>query len=108
MTPRTAVQSRTTKPLYAVGAGGVMTRVEEQLTIGCTAEAFLGFVMDVERYAQVDDKLRTVFWVRRDGDLTEFAFRPALPGVPFPQPKAVARMRLTPGRRIDIRLAPCP
>ncbi|MEU7225683.1 SRPBCC family protein [Streptomyces chrestomyceticus] len=85
-----------------------MIRVEEQLTIGCTAEAFLGFVMDVERYAEVDDKLRTVYWVRRNGHLTEFAFRPALPGVPFSQPKAVAQMRLTPGERIDIRLAPLP
>ncbi|MFG2891066.1 SRPBCC family protein [Streptomyces sp. NPDC048248] len=85
-----------------------MTRVEERLTIDCTPEAFLDFVMDIERYAQVDDKLRAISCVRRDGNSTEFTFRPKLPGVPLPQPKATAQMRLTPRERIDIRLAPPP
>lgn len=85
-----------------------MTRVEERLTIGCTPEAFLDFVMDIERYVEVDDKLSAISCVRREGNSTEFTFRPKLPGVPLPQPKAVAQMRLTPGERIDIRLAPPP
>ncbi|GHE98185.1 SRPBCC family protein [Streptomyces fumanus] len=85
-----------------------MVKVEKQLTIACTPEAFLDFVMDVERYIDVDDKIASISWVRRDGNLLEFKFQPRLPGLPLPEPKAVAQMRLTPGKCIDIELAPLP
>ncbi|HET8682808.1 MAG TPA: hypothetical protein VFM54_13205 [Micromonosporaceae bacterium] len=77
-------------------------------TIGCTPETYLEFVMDVERYREVDDKLGPIAWVRREGNLTEFKFRPRLPGMNVPEPYAISQMRLTPGRHIDIRLAPLP
>ncbi|GAA3821611.1 SRPBCC family protein [Streptomyces phyllanthi] len=75
-------------------------------TFPCTPDELLDFVMDVERYALVDRRIRPVRWARRDGDLLEFAFRPRLAGIPGPG--TVARVRLTPGRRIDVALAPPP
>jgi len=75
-------------------------------TIACTPDEFLEFVMDIERYAQVDKKISPILWQRREGDLLEFACRPTLAGLP--QPKVVQQARLTPGRRIDISLSPLP
>ncbi|KAB2346084.1 SRPBCC family protein [Actinomadura rudentiformis] len=75
-------------------------------TISCTPDELLEFVMDVERYAQIDKKIRPIRCVRRDGDLTEFGFRPSVAGLPGPP--TVSQMRRTPGERIDIRLAPPP
>lgn len=49
-------------------------------TIHCKPDDLIEFVMDIERYAEVDAKIRPVTWARRDGDLTEVAFRPKLPG----------------------------
>lgn len=83
-----------------------MLTVQATETISCTPEELLDFVMDVERYAQVDSKIRPVRWSRREGGLTEFCFRPKLAGLPAPP--AVAQMRLTPGERVDIVLAPSP
>lgn len=83
-----------------------MLTVEVTEKISCTPDELLEFVMDVERYAQVDRKIRPVQWARRDGNLTEFCFRPRLVGIPAPP--SVAQMRLTPGKRIDITLAPPP
>ena len=77
-------------------------------TIRCTPEAFLGMVMDIERYAEVDDKIRPVYWSRRTGNVLEFQFRPKLPGLPFPAPKLVQRVELTPRERVDITNAPLP
>jgi hypothetical protein len=85
-----------------------MVRVEVERTIGCTPEVFLEFVMDVDRYTEVDDKIGPITWVRRHGDMTEFKFQPKLPGLSLPEPKSVSQMRLTPGERIDVRLAPPP
>lgn len=75
-------------------------------TVACTPPEFLEFVMDIERYAEVDDKIKPILWSNRDGDVVEFACRPKLAGLR--QPKVVQRVRLTPGRRIDISLAPLP
>lgn len=83
-----------------------MLTVEVTETFPCPPDELLDFVMDVERYALVDRKLRPVLWARREADVVEFAFRPRLAGLPAP--KTVARMRLTPGRRVDIELAPPP
>src|SRR5439155_22651948 len=85
-----------------------MGTVQMEQTIRCSPEEFLDFVMDIERYAEVDDKLGAFDWVRREGNLVEFKFRPILPGIPGPAPKMVARGRLTPGERIDVTLAPLP
>ncbi|MFC4585779.1 SRPBCC family protein [Sphaerisporangium corydalis] len=85
-----------------------MVEVTVREVIRCTPEEFLEFVMDPERYAEVDDKIGPIDWVRRTGDVTEFRFRPALPGVPGPAPKLVSQMRLTPGERVDVRYAPLP
>lgn len=86
--------------------GRARIRVQETTTVACTPAEFLEFVMDVERYAEVDDKIKPILWVRREGDLTVFACRPKLAGLR--QPKVVQQMRRTPGERIDIALAPKP
>jgi hypothetical protein len=83
-----------------------MVTVQVAETIGCTPDELLEFVMDIERYAEVDKKINPVIWWRRDGDLLEFACRPRLAGVR--QPKVVQQCRLTPGKRIAISLSPLP
>lgn len=83
-----------------------MVTVEVQETIACRPDELLGFVMDIERYAQVDGKIAPVLWARREGDVVEFACRPTLAGLK--QPKVVQQVRLTPGERIDISLSPLP
>lgn len=85
-----------------------MIDVRAQEMIRCSPDAWLAFVLDVERYAEVDDKIGPIAWTRRRGDVVEFKFAPRLPGVPLPGPRIVSRMRLTPGQRIDVRLAPFP
>lgn len=77
-------------------------------TIQCTPDELLEFVFDIERYAEADTKIRPIDWARREGNLTEFRFRPKLPGVWIPSPKWVQQIRLTPGQRIDIVNAPPP
>jgi hypothetical protein len=64
--------------------------------------------MAIEQYAEVDDKIRPVYWSRRTGNVLEFQFRPKLPGLPVPAPKLIQRVELTPGQRIDITNAPLP
>jgi hypothetical protein len=76
--------------------------------IQCSPEAFLDLVMDIDRYAEVDDKIRPVYWSRRAGNVLEFQFRPKLPGLPLPTPKLVQRVELTPGKRVDITNASLP
>jgi len=82
----------------------VGVRVEE--TTRASPEDFLEFVMDIERYAQVDAKISPVLWQRRNGNVVEFACRPKLVGLR--QPKVVQYIELTPGRRVDIGLKPLP
>lgn len=69
-------------------------------------EVVLDFIMDVERYAEIDEKIRPLLWVRRAHNFTEFAFRPKLAGLIGPT--LVSQERLVPGRRVDISLAPAP
>lgn len=83
-----------------------MLKVQVQETIKASPEEILGLVMDIERYAQVDDKIRPVLWARRQGNRVEFACRPKLAGLR--QPKVVQFVVLTPGRRVDIGLLPKP
>jgi hypothetical protein len=85
-----------------------MVEARAQQTIACSPDEFLEFVLDVERYAEVDDKLGRFDWVRREGNNVEFKFRPAMPGIPGPSPKMVACGVLTPGERVDVGLAPLP
>lgn len=85
-----------------------MITVTAEEIIRCTPTEFLDFVLDPERYAEVDSKIGKIDWVRRDGDVVDFRFRSALPGIPGPAPKVVSRMRLTPGERVDIAYAPLP
>ena len=85
-----------------------MVTAQTTRTIRCTPEVFLDLVMDIERYAEVDDKIRPVYWSRRIGNVLEFQFRPKLPGLPVPTPKFVQRVVLTPGKRVDITNAPLP
>lgn len=73
--------------------------------IRVTPEAVLEFIMDIERYAEIDEKIRPVLWIRREGNLTEFAFRPKLGGLIGP--KLVSQERRN-GHRVDITLAPSP
>jgi hypothetical protein len=85
-----------------------MVTVQTTRTIRCTPEAFLDLVMDIEQYAEVDDKIRPVYWSHRSGNVLEFQFRPKLPGMPLPTPKLVQRVELTPRKRVDITNAPLP
>ncbi|MBO8191933.1 SRPBCC family protein [Streptomyces oryzae] len=85
-----------------------MIRVTVEQTVRCTPDAFLGLVMDPERYARVDAKLGHIDWVRREENVTEFKFRSRLPGLPGPAPKVVSRMELTPGEAVHVRYAPPP
>ncbi|WP_024805189.1 hypothetical protein [Nocardia sp. BMG51109] len=85
-----------------------MVEARVQQIMPCHPEDFLEFAMDVERYAEVDDKIGRFDWVRREGNLVEFKFRPAMPGLPGPAPKMIAQGRLTPGERVDVGLAPLP
>jgi hypothetical protein len=80
-----------------------MVEVTVEETVSCSPEAFLDLVMDPRRYAEIDRKLGRIDWVRREGNVTEFRFRSALPGL-GPGPKVVSRMTLTPGVRVDVRL----
>jgi len=83
-----------------------MVSVARTETIACRPQEFLEFVMDIERYAEVDEKIKPILWSRRDGNLVEFACRPKLAGLR--QPKVVQQVRLTSDRRIDISLSPLP
>jgi hypothetical protein len=83
-----------------------MVRVQVVETIAVSPEKILEFVMDIERYAEVDAKIKPILWARREGNRLEFACRPKLAGLP--QPKVIQFAELTPGRRIDIGLLPLP
>lgn len=85
-----------------------MVEARAQQAMACSPDEFLEFVLDIERYAQVDDKLGPFDWVRREGDRVEFKFRPTMPGIPGPAPKMVAQGVLTPGERVDVGLSPLP
>lgn len=85
-----------------------MISVTVERTIRRSPDDVLAFVLDVAHYAEVDDKIGPIDWVRQDGEVTEFRFRSRLPGLPGPAPKVTSRMRLTPGERIDIAFAPLP
>jgi hypothetical protein len=85
-----------------------MVEVVVSKDIQCAADEVLAFVMDPERYTQIDDKIGPIDWVRREGEVTEFRFRPKLPGIPGPAPKVVSRMRLIPGQRVSAEYAPLP
>lgn len=81
-----------------------MVEVTVKEILACTPEAFLALVMDPRRYAEIDRKLGPIDWVRFEGDVTEFQFRSALPGIPGRGPKIISRMTLTPGERVDVKL----
>lgn len=85
-----------------------MIELMAQRTIACEPETWLDFVLDVRRYAEVDDKIGPIRWVRRHGDVVEFKFRPRLPGIRLREPYTISRMTLVPGERIDVQLAPLP
>jgi hypothetical protein len=85
-----------------------MVEARAQKIIACTPDEYLEFSMDVERYARVDDKLGPFDWVRREGNLVQFKFRPTMPGLPGPAPKMVAQGILTPGERVDVSLLALP
>ena len=86
----------------------IMVEARAQKIMACTPDEFLEFAMDVERYAGVDDKLGPFDWVRREGNIVRFKFRPAMPGLPGPAPKMVAQGVLTPGKRVDVSLVELP
>lgn len=85
-----------------------MIDIEATETIDCAPGEVLEFVMDPKRYAEADDMIGEIDWVRRDGDVTEFRFRGKLPGLPGPAPKLTSRMRRTPGERVDAGPPPIP
>ena len=46
--------------------------VVQRVTIACPPREFLEFVMDIERYAEVDDKIGPILWTRRQGNVVTF------------------------------------
>ncbi len=74
------------------------------MVIERSVQDVLDFVMDIERYQQIDAKIRPVERVVRTATRTEFYFRPRLGGIRMPGPKTGTRMQLTPGGRIEITL----
>jgi hypothetical protein len=93
---------------FAAEGAAVVVEVTRSETIRCQPQQWLDLVLDVHRYASVDDKIGRIHWVRRRGDRTEFRFLPRLPGVRLPGLPIVSQMRLVPDQRIDVRLAPLP
>jgi len=85
-----------------------VVEVELQETIRCSAQTWLEFVLAVDRYREVDNKIGPIPWSSRVGNLVEFKFRPRLPGVRLPPSYIVSQMRLTPWQSIDVALAPLP
>lgn len=85
-----------------------MLEVVVEETMNCTPDDFLEFVLDVHRYAEVDDKIGAIDWARRDGNTTEFKFRPVLPGIPGPAPRMVMLVRRVPGDIVEMSLSPLP
>lgn len=59
---------------------GTMLTVVVEKTIGCAPRDLLEFVLDIQWYAEIDDKIRPVHWVKREPNFTEFACRPKLAG----------------------------
>ncbi|HEX2132321.1 MAG TPA: SRPBCC family protein [Actinophytocola sp.] len=84
-----------------------MLEVVAEETMNCAPDDFLEFVLDVHRYAEVDDKIGAIDWARREGDRTDFKFRPVLPGIPGPAPRLVMRVART-GDTIEMSMAPLP
>ena len=74
------------------------------MRIACSPHDYLNFVLDVRRYAEVDDKISHIGWVRTQGTVTRFSFRPRLPGIRLPAAPAVSEMRLTPEVCVDVEL----
>lgn len=83
-----------------------MLTITATRTVDCSPETFLDFVMDARRYQAVDTKIRPVLWSRRRGNVSEFVFVGRLAGLWTPPTHS--RMTLTPGSRVDIRLARSP
>jgi hypothetical protein len=77
--------------------------VEATQEIDATAEDVLGLVMDVDRYRQVDHKIRRVRRLERHGDEVVTSMWTRVRGVPAP---ATQHMRLTPRERIDVTNEP--
>lgn len=90
----------------SVGTYARNMRVQVIADVAASPEKVLDLVMDIERYAEVDAKIRPILWSRREGNRLEFACRPKLFGLR--QPKVVQFAQLTPGRRIEIGLLPKP
>lgn len=83
-----------------------MVTATAQETIARPVDEVLDFVMDIERYQEIDAKIRPVQWSRREGNRVEFGCRPKLAGMRIPGPMIVQWLELTPGRRIDIGMVP--
>jgi hypothetical protein len=85
-----------------------MVDVSKTTVIRCSAAELLEFVMDIEAYTAIDEKIGPIDWARRRGDVADFVFTPRLPGIPIPVPKVLQYAHLTPGKPVDIGFAPPP
>lgn len=79
-----------------------MIEVPVPKVIAAPPDDVLEFVMDIERYQQVDPKIEPVEQVSRTAARTEFSFRPKLGGIRRRGPTTRAGMQLTPGDRVEI------
>lgn len=80
-----------------------MIDVEATEVIDRSPDDILEFVMDLDRYRAADHKIVKVLSIQRDGHHAVVAFRSRARGLPA---RARQRMRLTPGRRIDVTNVP--
>ncbi|AWS43919.1 SRPBCC family protein [Streptosporangium sp. 'caverna'] len=81
-----------------------MAHGEASVLIRRPAKEILDFVMDLQRYREVDDKIGPIRWLQREGDTVTFRFRPRLLGLPGPS--TTQRVVRTGDERIDITPVP--
>ena len=104
--PESVTESADDHPPPAAGAYPVaMIEVQRRVVIARPVDEVLEFVMDIERYQQVDTKIKPVEQVTRTPTRTEFHFHPKLGGIRMPGPTTGSSMQLTPGARIDVTLS---
>jgi ribosome-associated toxin RatA of RatAB toxin-antitoxin module len=83
-----------------------MASGESELVIQYPPDGIIDFVMDLQEYRKVDDKLGTIHWIKPapDGEGVFVRFRPKLMGMPGPN--TTQRVVVHPGHRIEISGVP--
>jgi len=97
--PESVTESADDHPPAAGAYPVAMIEVQRRVVIARPVDEVLEFVMDIERYQQVDTKIKPVEQVTRTPTRTEFHFHPKLGGIRMPGPTTGSSMQLTAGAR---------